>query len=114
MTMRSADESAAWDKMTLAASTAGATIRRTSAVVPCRARCWAISAPGISLLLGRSPTMTTSTAFDRSRIGMASPMARGAAAIPANHDALELGAAPVNVGHDQHRPARVEQGCLEN
>ena len=76
-----------------------------------------MSAPAISSLLSRSSaTMTTSTALARSRNGMASAMARAAVRPPSqhDHDAVELEALLLDVGHDDDRPAGLEQRALDH
>src|SRR5438874_8756282 len=61
---------------------------------PCRARCALMFAPVISSLLRSSATITMSTAFARSRKGMASPIARAAVRLPSQHASTRSSVSP--------------------
>ena len=96
-----------------ATSISGEVMRLTSTFRPWRARCWPRSAPGTSSLLAglagddaRSPP-----AWPFSGTASQSATARVAARLPSqhDHDAVELQAGLLDVGHEDHRPAGFEQ-----
>src|SRR6516162_2082407 len=112
MTRKSAEISAACDRIVLATSVSTVTIESTSTFTPWRARWCAMSAPGISsLFAGSLATVTTSVALARTsngrhRIGHGT--GGTPAAIPAHHDAFERQTASLNIRNDEHGPTGVE------
>src|SRR3974390_1255925 len=108
--MKSAEISAACERIASETPMSTAGMRLTSTLSPCRERCCPIlSIPvDLTLFVGPVTIVNISIILAHSSNGIASPMARAAVRLPA-HNPFKFCALCMDVRHDDHGPPRFKQ-----